>query len=158
MGRQTRLERAKGIDNTKEQNQKVTFDAKNPKGSRAGLTDNPGKRKTVISGESVKRVKENPVFKYRPENPFKIIEEESVKKNKMNMGGQAMMGGRQNLANEETNRPNFGRDMKNYDYRNASKDMGRAAPMRPPGMREGGKAGKPRGHGIARGGKACQMM
>ena len=87
MGRQTRLERAKGIDNTKEQNQKVTFDAKNPKGSRAGLTDNPGKRKTVISGESVKRVKENPVFKYRPENPFKIIEEESMKKNKMNMGG-----------------------------------------------------------------------
>ena len=56
---------------------------------------------------------------------------------KMNMGGQAMMGGRQNLVNE---------------------DVGRAAPMRPLGMREGGKAGKPRGHGIARGGKACQMM
>lgn len=77
---------------------------------------------------------------------------------KMNMGGQAMMGGRQNLANEETNRPNFGKDVTNYQYANASKDMGRAAPMRPPGMSAGGKAGKPRGYGMARGGKACQMM
>lgn len=80
-GGQTRLERARGIDNTKEQNQKVTFDAKNPRGSRAGLTDNPGKRRTVISGESVKRVKENPVFKYKPNNPFKT-------KEKMMTGGK----------------------------------------------------------------------
>ena len=77
---------------------------------------------------------------------------------KMNGGAMQPMGGRQNLANEETNRPNFGKNMQSYDYRNASKDMGRAAPMRPPGMSAGGKAGKPRGHGIARGGKACQMM
>jgi len=57
---------------------------------------------------------------------------------KMNMGGQAMMCGRQNLANEETNRPNFGKNMQSYDYRNASKDMGRAAPMKPPGGMKGG--------------------
>jgi len=56
---------------------------------------------------------------------------------KMNMGGQAMMGGRQNLVND---------------------DMRRAAPMRPPGMNAGGKAGKPRGYGMAKGGKACKMM
>jgi len=57
---------------------------------------------------------------------------------KMNGGAMQPMGGRQNLANEETNRPNFGKDMKNYDYRNASKDMGRAAPMKPPGGMKGG--------------------
>tara|TARA_R110000744_G_scaffold140367_1_gene251574 strand:- start:1809 stop:2948 length:1140 start_codon:yes stop_codon:yes gene_type:complete len=45
-----------------------------------------------------------------------------------NMGGQATMGGRQNLANEETNRPNFGRDTTNYQYRNAT----------PPGFASGG--------------------
>tara|TARA_R110001632_G_scaffold99401_1_gene206181 strand:- start:45 stop:572 length:528 start_codon:yes stop_codon:yes gene_type:complete len=37
--------------------------------------------------------------------------------------------------------------------------MGQSLPdaTPPPGMREGGKAGKPRGYGIARGGKACKM-
>jgi len=57
---------------------------------------------------------------------------------KMNGGAMQPMGGRQNLANEETNRPNFGRDTTNYQYRNASKDMGRAAPMKPPGGMKGG--------------------
>ena len=74
--------------------------------------------------------------------------EESVKKKEMNMGRQATMGGRQNLANEETNRPNFGKDTTNFQYRNA----------KPPGMSAGGKAGKIRGYGMARGGKACKMM
>ena len=41
------------------------------------------------------------------------------------------MGGRQNLANEETNRPNFGRDTTNYQYRNAA----------PPGFAFGGPMG-----------------
>jgi len=83
---------------------------------------------------------------YRKRNKSKG--EKSVKKKKMNMGRQATMGGRQNLANEETNRPNFGKDTTNFQYRNA----------KPPGMSAGGKAGKIRGYGMARGGKACKMM
>jgi len=113
--------------------------------------------------------------------------EESVKKKKMNMGRQATMGGRQNLANEETNRPNFGKDTTNFQYRNAKPPgMARGGAMggrqnlaneetnrpnfgkdttnfqyrnaKPPGMSAGGKAGKIRGYGMARGGKACKMM
>jgi len=110
--------------------------------------------------------------------------EESVKKKKMNMGRQATMGGRQNLANEETNRPNFGKDTTNFQYRNAKPPgMARGGAMggrqnlaneetnrpnfgkdttnfqyrnaKPPGMSKGGKI---RGYGMARGGKACKML
>jgi len=113
--------------------------------------------------------------------------EDFVKKKKMNMGRQATMGGRQNLANEETNRPNFGKDTTNFQYRNAKPPgMARGGAMggrqnlaneetnrpnfgkdttnfqyrnaKPPGMSAGGKAGKIRGYGMARGGKACKMM
>ena len=110
--------------------------------------------------------------------------EKSVKKKKMNMGRQATMGGRQNLANEETNRPNFGKDTTNFQYRNAKPPgMARGGAMggrqnlaneetnrpnfgkdttnfqyrnaKPPGMSKGGKI---RGYGMARGGKACKML
>jgi len=57
---------------------------------------------------------------------------------KMNGGAMQPMGGRQNLANEETNRPNFGKDVTNYQYANASKDMGRAGRMKAPGGMKGG--------------------
>ena len=110
--------------------------------------------------------------------------EEPVKKKEMNMGRQATMGGRQNLANEETNRPNFGKDTTNFQYRNAKPPgMARGGAMggrqnlaneetnrpnfgkdttnfqyrnaKPPGMSKGGKI---RGYGMARGGKACKML
>tara|TARA_R110000787_G_scaffold87768_1_gene186767 strand:- start:1809 stop:2891 length:1083 start_codon:yes stop_codon:yes gene_type:complete len=65
-----------------------------------------------------------------------------------NMGGQATMGGRQNLANEETNRPNFGKDNVNYDRRNHYEDFGGlknrynaqggVGAMPPPGFASGG--------------------
>jgi len=51
---------------------------------------------------------------------------------KMNGGAMQPMGGRQNLANEETNRPNFGRDTTNFQYRNAT----------PPGFANGGSMGQ----------------
>ena len=50
----------------------------------AAVSKKPGGKKrstTVITGEPVKRVKENPVFKYKPNNPFKT-------KEKMMTGGK----------------------------------------------------------------------
>jgi|TARA_R110000868_G_scaffold146107_5_gene366742 hypothetical protein len=43
----------------------------------AAVSQKPGGKKrstTVITGEPVKRVKENPVFKYKPNSPFKTEE------------------------------------------------------------------------------------
>ena len=80
----------------------------------AAVTHKPGGKKrstTVITGEPVKRVKrakENPVFNYRPDDPF------------------------QNLDNDST-----------YPWRKEK-------------MMAGGVI-KPRGYGIARGGRACKI-
>ena len=74
----------------------------------------------------------------------------AAKARKMNMGGMAKpMGGRQNLANEETNRPNAGRDTTNYQYRNAAPSNSRGMPSSPPpGMKKGGSVIKNKNSGL----------
>jgi len=100
--------------------------------------------------------------------------EESVKKKKMNMGRQASAGrggnapGRLGMAKRipvpqaPPRNPVQGGPM-GPDENNkmpVPSGYGQSLPVDtpPPGMSKGGKAGKIRGYGMARGGKACKMM
>ena len=97
--------------------------------------------------------------------------EDSVKKKKMNMGRQASAGrggnapGRLGMAKRmpvpqaiSTQAVQPMPASLNAQMQGSS--MGQSLPdaTPPPGMNKGGKTGKIRGYGMARGGKACKMM